>query len=133
MPLCKGAEEGCKMTTNFDQKGQIVHGPQTNVVGDVGTINVGAVDNPADLVAELERLKAYLTEAGQRGDIDQELAVEAEYRVAQARTEAAKPSPDRDRFLGYLTQAQDLLKTAAAATGVVTALTKLAEAAQQLF
>ncbi len=121
------------MTTNFDQKGQTVHGPQTNIVGDVDTLNVGAVNDHAGLVAELERLKSQLAEAAQRGEIDQELATEAEYRVSQAGDEASKPSPDRGRFLDHLTQAQDLLKTAAAAAGLVTALGKVAEVARQLF
>jgi hypothetical protein len=64
---------------------------------------------------------------------DEDIATEAEYRIAQARDEAAKPSPDRSHFLGYVTQAQDLLKNATAAAGLVTALTNLAEAAQKLF
>jgi hypothetical protein len=121
------------MTTYFDQKDQNVNGPQTNIVGDVETLNVGAVTDQTSLISELERLKSQVAEAAKRGDIDQELAAEAEDRVAQARNEASKPSPDRGRFLAHLGQAQDLLKTAAAATGLVTALSKLGEAAQQLF
>jgi hypothetical protein len=121
------------MTTNFDQEGQTVHGPQTNIVGDVDMLNVGAMSDQGGLVAELERLKSQLAEAAQRGDLDQDQATEAEYRVSQARNEAGKPSPDSSRFLDYLTQAQDVLKTAAAADGLVTALGKVSEVARQLF
>jgi hypothetical protein len=54
------------MTTYFDQKGQNVHGPQTNIVSDVGQVNVGAISDQAGLLSELERLKAMPASAAQR-------------------------------------------------------------------
>src|SRR5262245_30484431 len=105
---------GCeRMGTYFDQKGQHVHGNQTNIVGDVDTVSVGTVTDSVSLIPELERLRAQLAESAERGDVDQETATEAEYRLAQAHKEAAKHSPDHGRLLGYLTQAQDVLKNAA--------------------
>jgi hypothetical protein len=118
--------------TTFNQEGQTVHGPLTNIAGNVGLVNVGAVSDQAGLVEELERLKAELASSARRGEIDQDLATDADYQVTKARNEAAKPSPDRGRFLGYLVQARELLKTAAAGAGLVTALDKTAEIAQHL-
>ena len=119
--------------TVFDQKGQTVHGPQTNIAGSVGEVNVGAVSDLTGLLEELEQLKSELASAAQRGEIDQDLAADAEYQMNKALNQARRHELDRGRFLGHLSQAQDLLKTAAAGAGLVTALSKVAEVAQQLF
>jgi len=118
--------------TTFNQEGQTIHGTQTNIGGDVGQVNVGAGNDQAALLAELERLKAELAKAGQRGEIDQELATDADYQVSKALNQARQPKPDRSRFLDHLNRAQDLLKTVTAGAGLVTALGKLAEMAQEV-
>ena len=120
------------MTTYFDQRGQQVQN-QTNIVGDVRTVNFQAVRDRTGLIAGLEQLKAELARASQQGEIDQDLTRDADDQVTRALDQAQQPQPDRARFLDHLAQAQALLKTAAGAAGLVTALGKAAEVAQQLF
>jgi len=119
--------------TTFNQEGQTVHGHQTNIGGNVGQLNVGAASDQAAVLAELERLQSELASAAQRGEIDRDLATDADYQMTKAGNQIRQPKPDRGRLLDHLAQAQDLLKTAAAAAGLVTALGKVIEVAQGLF
>lgn len=123
------------MTSRFDQRRQSVYGPQINVGGSARQINVGgsdAIGDRASLVAELERLRAELAGAARRGELDQELATDAEYQVAKAMNQARQPEPDRGRFLDHLGQAEALLRSATGAAGLVTALGQVVEVARQL-
>jgi hypothetical protein len=120
------------MTTYFDQEGQQVQN-QTNVVGDVGAVNFQGVSDRTGLVAGLQQIRAELARASRQGAIDQDLAGDADAHVTRALDQARQTQPDRARFLDHLAQAQALLKTAASAAGLITALDKAAELARQLF
>ncbi len=132
LKILSGLRRAVEMTTYFDQGGQQVQN-QTNIVGDVGTVNFQAVRDRTELVAGLEQFRAELARASGQGDIDQDLAGDADDQVTRALEQARQPQPDRARYLDHLSQAQALLKTAAGAAGLVAALRKAAEVAQQLF
>jgi hypothetical protein len=116
-------------STAFDQRGQRV-AYQYNAAGD---INFGAVQNRMDLVGELGKLQRELTQARQAGLFDEGVATDAEYQLTKAVQEAKKPSPTKGTLLDHLNSAKSLVESAAAAGGLVTALTKAAEMVQQFF
>jgi hypothetical protein len=103
---------------------------QYNAAGD---INFGAVQNRLDLVGELGKLQREMTTAVQAGLFDEETATDAEYQLTKAVQEAKKPAPNKRTLLDHLNSAKTLVEGVAAAGGLVTALTKAAELAQQFF
>ena len=115
--------------TIFDQRGQHV----TYQYNAAGNINFGAVQNPVDLTAELEKLLAEMQKASQAGAIDEETATDAEYQLKKAVQQAKKPEPDKKTILQHLTDAKAAIEGVAAAAGMVGALVKAAELVQKFF
>src|SRR5512142_1468430 len=85
-------------------------------------MHFGAVQTPADLIAELEQPKAQFAQAKDTGVISEETAIEAEYQVTKAIQQTKKPQPDKKTILDHLNAAKALIEDVTAASGLVTAL-----------
>ena len=115
--------------TNFDMRGQ-----QVNTQYIAGRdMHFGTVTTPADLIAELEKLKNHFAQAQADGIITEELATDTEYQVTKAIQQAKKPEPDKKTLLDHLTTAKTLIENVTAASGLVTALVGAIQVVQKLF
>jgi hypothetical protein len=126
--------------TVFDQRGQTVHGRQTNIAGNVntggglfnsGTIHTGGnltgrdhITNPApvDLPAELSNLLAQVTQAGQQGLLDELTVIDVESALRKALALLRKPGADQKAVLTQLTTAKNILAPIPTAVGIMNAL-----------
>jgi hypothetical protein len=113
----------------FDQRGQHVQ-YQYNAAGD---INFGAVQDRADLVQELEKLKAELARAQQAGAVDEDRATDAEYQLTKAVQQARKPDPDKKSLLTYLNNAKSLVDDVTTLAGVAGGIGTAIQLAQHFF
>ena len=113
----------------FDQRGQQVT-YQYNAAGD---INIGAVQDRADLARELSKLGGEVEKAAAAGSIDKEVATDAKYQVDKAAQQAEKPAPDKDVIVKHLTTASDLVKEVGAAAGLATGLLQAIDKVRVLF
>lgn len=116
------------MTTIFDQRGQHV----TYQYNAYGNINLGAVENPADLREELKKLQAELHQAIEKQAVTGEPAEDARHHLAKAVIEAEKPAPDKKKLSDHLATAKSAIEGIAAVAGLITALSKAAELVQKL-
>lgn len=107
--------------TAFNQSGQTVYGPQTNIAGGVhtsgglfnsGIMTTNPAPTPADIMAELRKLLAQVTQAGQQGLFDEITTIDAESALKKAITLAGRPVPDRQAILTHLTVAQTTITSA---------------------
>ncbi len=112
----------------FDQRNQQVT-YQYNAAGD---INLNTVQNRAELLGELDKLKAEVARAAAARVIDAEVATDTEYHLTKATQQAQNTDPDKSTILSHLNTAKQLLSNVAAVGGLVTALAKVAELAQHL-
>lgn len=116
--------------SQFDQRGQNVHGNQYNAGHD---LNFGAVQNSQDFTSELEKLKHEITRAKQQGILDRNKATDVEYQITKAAQEAEEPAPDKRTILQHLKTAKAFIEDIAAAGGLVTIIVGAIEAVQKLF
>lgn len=116
--------------TQFDMREQRVKGNQYNAGRDM---NIGAVQNTVDLLAELEKLKFELANAGRTGILSEETATDAEYQVTKAIQQTRKPNPDKKTILDHLNTAKTLLEGVSAAGGLVTVVMGAIQAVQKFF
>ncbi|MCA2621845.1 MAG: hypothetical protein EWV49_21235 [Microcystis aeruginosa Ma_QC_Ch_20071001_S25] len=113
----------------FDQRGQKVT-YQYNAAGD---INFGNVQNRADLISELKKLKDEISKAGEAEVIDAEIVTDAQYQIQKAIDQAKKSEPSRKSILEHLGEAKEFMKGVVEAGGIVTGIVKAIELVQQLF
>jgi hypothetical protein len=113
---------------SFDQRGQRVN-YQYNAAGN---INFGQVNNQADLVDELEKLKSEVAKAGDAQVIDAEIVTDIQYQLQKAVEQAKKPEPNKNVVIEHLNKAKDFIKGVAQAGGIVAAIVKAVELVQQL-
>ena len=113
----------------FDQRGQQVT-YQYNAAGD---INIGAVQDRTELVGELRKLGREVDQAAGGGVLEQTVATEARDQLDKAVQQAEKPTPNKNVLVGYLTTAQELVKEATAATGLVAGLVQAIDKVRVLF
>jgi hypothetical protein len=113
----------------FDQRGQKVT-YQYNAAGD---INFGNVQNRADLISELKKLKDEISKAGEAEVIDAEIVTDAQYQIQKAIDQAKKSEPSRKSILDHLGEAKEFMKGVVEAGGIVTGIVKAIELVQQLF
>ena len=117
--------------TAFDQRGQTVHGGQTNIAGNVNTggglFNSGVIHTggtltgrdqvinatPIDLPTELGKLLAQVTQAGQQGLLDELTTIDVESALRKALSLLRKPNPEHQTVLTHLTTAQVTMSAAA--------------------
>lgn len=116
--------------TAFDQRGQTVHGGQTNITGNVNTggglFNSGVIHTggnligrdqitnaaPINLPAELGKLLAQVAQAGQQGLLDELTTIDVESALRKALALLRKPTPDHQAALANLTTAQATITAA---------------------
>ena len=120
--------EGGSMSI-FDQRGQQVN-YQYNAAGNINFQNVQDKDQ---LAVELGKLKEEIERAKQLKAMDNDIAVEAEFHLLQAEKEAKKDNPSKNQFLEHINGAKALLEGVASAAGMITALLKTVEIANQIF
>lgn len=113
----------------FDQRDQNVN-YQYNAAGN---INIDNVQNADDLIGELAKLLDEIGKAKQVGVIDEDDAIDAEYQVQKAIQVAKKPEPDKKSFADHMSRAKMLLDGTKETAGLVTAVLKLIETAQDVF
>jgi hypothetical protein len=113
----------------FDQRDQHVN-TQYNAGHD---IQFGAVQTPAALVSELEKLKQHMAQATKQDDLPEERATDADYQVTKAIQQAKKPEPEKKTLLDHLTTTKALLENIATASGLVTALVGAIQVVQKVF
>lgn len=114
----------------FDMRGQKITGNQYIAGRDM---NFGGIQNIADLIAELEKLKGEVTQARETGILSEETATDAEYQVTKAVQQAQRPNPDKKTIVDHLNTARSLIVGVSAASGLVTTLIAAIEAVQKLF
>lgn len=113
----------------FDQRGQNVN-YQYNAAG---YINFSNVQNRADLISELEKLKTEVTKAREAEVIDADIATDVDYQITKAVQQARKSEPNKNTVLQHINTAKKLITGVAEAGGIVTALMKVAELVQNFF
>jgi hypothetical protein len=104
----------------FDQRGQKVVN-QVNAES-IDTINFGAVQSKAELIAELRKILSELNKATKAGFIKNDIAVHVKSHIKKAISEAEKPEPKKKSILDQIEGAKKLLDGITSATGLVTAL-----------
>lgn len=113
----------------FYQQGQIV----TYQYNAAGNINFGNVQNCADLIGELEKLKDEISKAGEAEVIDAEIVTDSQYHIQKAVDQAKKSEPSKKSILEHLGKAKGFVKGVVEAGGIVTGIIKAIELVQQLF
>ena len=107
----------------FDQRGQHVNYQYNSA----GNINIGSVQDRADLVSQLDLLKQEIAKAHEGSVISELTESRAKMPILEAIEEAKKPKPDKSSLLTYLGDTKDCLKGIAALGGIVEAVTKAYE------
>ena len=113
----------------FDQRNQNVK-YQYNAAGD---INLDRVQNRAEFISELEKLKGEISRAAAAGAIDAEIVTDAEYQITKAIQQSQRAEPDKAAILDHIKEAKSLVEGVNSATGLLTALVKAVELVRQLF
>jgi hypothetical protein len=110
-------------STIFDQRGQQVK-YQYNAAGN---INLGPIQDFADLVSQLDLLKQELSKARDSQVISELTESKAKTPLLEAIEEAKNSAPDKTSLLSYLGQVKDCLKGVSAIGGIVDAVSKAYE------
>lgn len=117
----------------FDQRHQQVQ-YQYNAAGN---INLAGIQNRDDVARQLELLRDEIAHARSAQALDGEVATDVEYQLTKAAQHAHKTEPDKQRVLGYLSEARSLLsslpQTAQAVSGLVNAVAQIAQQVQLHF
>ena len=96
-----------------------------------GILQTSAVQSQAEVIAELRKLIAAVTQAGQQGTLDEETTIDAEAALRKAVAQAGKPNPERQSILSHLTNAEATIaavtQNVTAVTGLMTAITAAIE------
>jgi hypothetical protein len=102
-----------------------------------GPVNFGSVNSREDVVKMFNALLAQVQQHGQKGELDEEVAIDLEAPIKKASKEAEKPNADKNKILGYVTNAKNLLENASKAGSAAAALGgmlgKALESIQTLF
>lgn len=119
----------------FDQREQQVYS-QNNAARDIyieGNTSIGKVQDTAEFIRELQKLKNQLFKAGEAQIIDAELVTDVDYELASAIQEARKLDPNKESVLKPMEKAKNLLSKASGVTEFVTVIINLIAAAMTLF
>ncbi len=118
-----------KQMSVFDQRGQHV----TYQYNAAGNINLSGVSNRAEFTEELSKLQTEVVKAKEAHALPEDTAKDAEDQLKKASIEAKKAEAHKPSVLEYLGKAKTLIEGAAAAGGLVTAISKAIEVAHKLF
>ena len=123
-----------KFMSVFDQRGQNVTNQSNQYIYNAGgNINFGDVQNQADLVTELEKLKSEITKAGDAQIIESDVITDVQYQLQKALDHAKKPDANKNIVVEYLNQAKGFIKGIVEAGGIVSGITKAIELVQKFF
>lgn len=115
----------------FDQRGQhVINQVNANTID---TVNFGAVQTKAELIAELRKLLSEVEKATKAGIVEGDISVDVESHIKKAVIEAEKPEPKKKSILDHLEGAKSLLDGITSATGLITAIMQAAKIAGTLF
>lgn len=124
----------------FDQRGQRVHGPQTNIAGGVhtggglfnsGVLKQGAAPSSVKVVEELRRLLEMVKEAGEQGVLDEDRVIDVEGALRKALRQAEKGQPKVNLIVGHLSKAQAIVAEVGAAHDLMGALARILRMVKQ--
>ena len=79
----------------FDQRHQQV----TYQYNANGNINIGAVQNKLELISELKKLQTELATAIEAEALDKDSAIDADYQLKKAVSQAEKTTPDKPALI----------------------------------
>jgi hypothetical protein len=113
----------------FDQRGQHV----TYQYNAAGNINFGQVQDRAQLVAALDRLRQELADAARQQAIDADTEADASYQLQKAGLQARQPEPDKKSLLDYLQKAKGLVDGVTAVAGIAGGIGEAIASVQHLF
>lgn len=113
---------------NFDQRNQKVKN-QVNVSGNVN-LNLG--QDQIHIAAQLQKLQEELSRLVKNGDLDENIAIDAEANIKKAAIQSQKPEPDKKSIIENLLGAQELIKGVSAATGLVKILAEVIEVIKRI-
>ena len=82
------------------------------------------------MINELGNIRSELERVKNTQNLSPDLAVEVEFNILQAKKEAQKTKPKQSVFVEHIKKAKELLSDVAAVAGIVSALSKIIEAAQ---
>jgi AbiTii len=89
----------------FNQQGQTVN-TQYNAAGD---INFSSIQNSTEFVAELIKLKNEFSKVAQEEAINAEIVTDTEYQLTKAIQQAEKPEPNKEKIIGHLETAKQIV------------------------
>lgn len=115
--------------TVFDQRGQKV----TYQFNSAGDINFNTAKDKTQLIAELNKFKDEIKKAIEAKAIEEDIALDVEYKIAKATQQVQKAEPDKKNILDYLQEAKAIIENVTAASGMVIALTQAIQVVQRLF
>lgn len=117
------------MKAAFDQRGQNVNS-QTNVAGDA---YIAMAQNRTDLVSELVKLKAQITDAHAQGVLSKDIATDAKEHITKAVEQAKKQNPDKQTILDHINGGKALIEGVSTATSLITGFIEAAEIVRKFF
>jgi hypothetical protein len=110
----------------FDQRGQTNYHAEHD-------INFGTVQNSAQLISALEKLRKQIIQAKIDGHLDQKKAIEVEDHLTKAAQEAEETKPDKNAIISHLTTAKSVLANITAMSGCIPTFVAAIEAVKKLF
>lgn len=101
----------------FDQRGQQVTN-QYNF-NENGNINIGEVQNKTEFISELRKLQTELAKAVENNALESDKAIDAEYQLKKAVSQAEKPESEKKTLIKHLSNAKDLVSGVSGLAGAI--------------
>ncbi len=99
----------------FDQRNQTV----TYQYNAAGNIDIGAIQNKLELTNELRKLQGELTTAIEHKALDNDSAIDAEYQLKKAVSQAEKIAPEKPVLIKHLSKAKELVSGVSGLAGAI--------------
>jgi hypothetical protein len=121
--------------TNFHQQGQSV-GYQQNAGGDINQngiqINLHDIQNKAQLIEELKKLRSELAKAAEADILDAETFTDSDYQLTKVIQNIEKGTPDKKGVTDRLKKAKSFLEGLTSVGAIVKALDQITQMAANL-
>jgi hypothetical protein len=86
-----------------------------------------------DVLQQLEQLPRLISQAVEKGGLNEEKALDVKYNIEKAVVTAKKPESNKAGVIDYINSAKGLLEGLTSVNGLVTAFTKAIEAVHKFF
>lgn len=116
------------MTTYFDQRNQTVT-IQYNIINN----GLDNAQSKEDVLQQLEQLPKLISQSVEKGELNEEKALDVKYNVEKAVMTAKKPENNKAGVIDYINRAKGLIKGLTSVGDLFTAFTKAIEAVQKFF